>query len=75
MKVITLTNDFDALVKAFEAKPEATKKMVRQQLKMAARDVREHASSHHNYVTRTGVMERQGIATDVEDTRATISLS
>lgn len=75
MKVITLTHDFDALVKSFEAKPEATKKMVRQQLKMAARDVREYASSHHNYVTRTGAMERQGIATDVEDTRATISLS
>lgn len=75
MKVITLTHDFDALVEAFEAKPEAVKKMVRLQLKMAARDVREYASSHHKYVTRSGAMERQGIATEVEDTRATISLS
>lgn len=75
MKTIALTHDFNSLVKAYEAKPEATKKMVRLQLKMAVRDVREYASSHHRYTTRSGVMERQGIATDVEDTKATISIS
>lgn len=67
--------DLEELVKAFEAAPEKVRQMVRVQMKMAARDIKEHAATHHRYKTRSGNMERSGVETAVEDSRAEIFLS
>lgn len=72
---LKLDCDFEKLVKAFEAAPDKTRQMIRLQMKMAARDIKEHAAMHHDYRSRSGNMERRGIETTVEDARAEIFLS
>ena len=72
---LKLDCDLEKLVKAFEAAPEKVRQMVRVQMKMAARDIKEHAATHHRYKTRSGNMERSGVETAVEDSRAEIFLS
>ena len=64
---LKLDCDLEKLVKAFEAAPEKVRQMVRVQMKMAARDIKEHAATHHRYKTRSGNMERSGVETAVED--------
>lgn len=55
---LKLNCDFEKLVKAFEAAPVQTRDMVRRQVKMAVRDVREYARDHHRFVTRSGMTEK-----------------
>lgn len=57
------------LVKAFEAAPAKTKGMVTEQLEIAVETIRDYASDHHRYTTRTGNLERNGISAVVEDNK------
>ena len=75
MKSFRITSDFEGLVKAFEAAPEKTKVMVKHQLKMAARDIKERASDHHGYTSRSGTLERRGVIYRVEDARVVLALN
>lgn len=65
---ISLAVNTDALVRAFEAAPEKTRQVVRQQVKMAVRDIREEARDNHRFITRTGEAEKsiQSEANDAE---------
>lgn len=58
MESVEITREFDKLVRAFEAAPDQTRDMVRRQVKMAVRDVREYARDHHRFVTRSGMTEK-----------------
>ncbi len=63
---IQIKPDYGKLVKAFERFPEETTKQLRLGLKIAVRDIQEYASEHHDYTSRSGNLERDGIATKVE---------
>lgn len=73
MKSVGITREFDKLVRAFEAAPEKTRDMVRRQVKMAVRDVREYARDHHRFVTRSGMTEKS-IMSEVKENQGTVYL-
>ena len=75
MKSFRITHDFEGLVKAFEAVPDKTQEMVKRQLKMAARDIKEYAAEHHRYTSRGGDLERRGVIYRVKDNKAVLSLN
>ncbi|MBR6635950.1 MAG: hypothetical protein IKK97_00715 [Phascolarctobacterium sp.] len=72
---IRIKTDFDKLARAFEKAPQATRDMVRKQLKIAAESIKDRASTEHRYKRKDGMLEREGIDTMVEDNVAVISLS
>lgn len=72
---IAIKTDFNKLAKAFEKAPEATRDMVRKQLKIAAEGIKDRASTEHRYKRQSGQLERDGIVTRVEDNVATIALN
>lgn len=74
MKSVEITREFDKLVRAFEAAPEKTRDMVRRQVKMAVRDVREYARDHHRFVTRSGMTEKS-IMSLAKDNQGTVMLT
>lgn len=55
---ISLAVDTDALVRAFESAPAKTRQMVRRQVEMAVRDIREEARDNHRFITRSGAAEK-----------------
>lgn len=71
---LKLNCDFEKLVKAFEAAPVQTRDMVRRQVKMAVRDVREYARDHHRFVTRSGMTEKS-IMSLAKDNQGTVMLT
>ncbi|WP_337953755.1 hypothetical protein [Phascolarctobacterium succinatutens] len=71
MKSVGITREFDKLVRAFEAAPVQTRDMVRRQVKMAVRDVREYARDHHRFVTRSGMTEKS-IMSLAKDNQGTV---
>lgn len=73
MKSVGVTREFDKLVRAFEAAPVQTRDMVRRQVKMAVRDVREYARDHHRFVTRSGMTEKS-IMSEVNENQGTVYL-
>lgn len=73
MKSVGITREFDKLVRAFEAAPVQTRDMVRRQVKMAVRDVREYARDHHRFVTRSGMTEKS-IMSEVKENQGTVYL-
>ena len=74
MKSVGITREFDKLVRAFEAAPVQTRDMVRRQVKMAVRDVREYARDHHRFVTRSGMTEKS-IMNLAKDNQGTVMLT
>ncbi len=50
---INLAVNVNALARAFDAAPEKTRKMVRQQVKSAVRDIREEARENHRFISRS----------------------
>ena len=74
MKSVGITREFDKLVRAFEAAPVQTRDMVRRQVKMAVRDVREYARDHHRFVTRSGMTEKS-IMSLSKDNQGTVMLT
>ena len=72
---ITIKTDFDKLARAFEKAPQATRDMVRKQLKEAAEGIKDRASAEHRYKRQSGQLERDGIVTRVEDNIAVIALN
>lgn len=64
---LELSTDARKLIRAFEAAPQKTKEMVQEQLEIAVETIRDYASDHHRYTTRTGNLERSGISTMVID--------
>ena len=72
---IEIKPDFGKLVKAFEEFPEETTKQLRSGLKIAGRDNQEYASDHHNYSSRSKILEREGIVTKVEGNVGTVMLN
>lgn len=72
---LKLRHDFKGLVNSFERAPEATKKMVHVQLKMAVRDIRERAAEHHHYISRSGMLEREGVISQVADNKGIVELN
>lgn len=74
MKSVEITREFDKLVRAFEAAPVQTRDMVRRQVKMAVRDVREYARDHHRFVTRSGMTEKS-IMSLAKDNQGTVMLT
>lgn len=72
---IRIKTDFDKLAKAFEKAPQATRDMVRKQLKIAAESIKDRASLEHRYKRRNGQLEREGIVTHVKDNVAIVSLN
>lgn len=75
MAAYTITDNFAGLVTAFEAAPDRVGCFVREQLKMAVRDIKEYAHDHHNYTSRSGLLEREGILTLVDGSKGIVSLS
>ena len=75
MKTISLQIDAGKLVEAFERAPDKVRNMIRLQLKLSVRDVKEYASEHHRYTSRSGALEREGIVTMVKDNKGIIALS
>lgn len=73
MKSVEITREFEKLVRAFEAAPVQTRDMVRRQVKMAVRDVREYARDHHRFVTRSGMTEKS-IMSEVKENQGTVYL-
>lgn len=73
MKSVEITREFEKLVRAFEAAPIQTRDMVRRQVKMAVRDVREYARDHHRFVTRSGMTEKS-IMSEVKENQGTVYL-
>ena len=73
MKSVEITREFDKLVRAFEAAPVQTRDMVRRQVKMAVRDVREYARDHHRFITRSGMTEKS-IMSLAKDNQGTVML-
>ncbi len=74
MKSVEITREFDKLVRAFEAAPDQMRDMVRRQVKMAVRDVREYARDHHRFITRSGMTEKS-IISKVLDNKGTVYLA
>ena len=66
-KEFQLSVNARALIRAFESAPIQTRNMVRTQLKIAVEQIRDYASDHHRYTTRTGNLERNGVSTSVTD--------
>jgi len=73
MKSVEITREFEKLVRAFEAAPVQTRDMVRRQVKMAVRDVREYARDHR-FVTRSGMTEKS-IMSLAKDNQGTVMLT
>lgn len=73
MKSVEISHEFDKLVRAFEAAPVQTRDMVRRQVKMAVRDVREYARDHHRFVTRSGMTEKS-IMSEVKENQGAVYL-
>lgn len=73
MKSVGITRDFEKLVRAFEAAPVQTRDMVRRQVKMAVRDVREYARDHHRFITRSGMTEKS-IMSEVKENQGIVYL-
>ena len=73
MQSVEITRDFDKLVRAFEAAPVQTRDMVRRQVKMAVRDIREYARDHHRFVTRSGMTEKS-IMSETNENQGTVYL-
>lgn len=73
MKSVEITREFEKLVRAFEAAPIQMRYMVRRQVKMAVRDVREYARDHHRFVTRSGMTEKS-IMSEVKENQGTVYL-
>lgn len=59
--------DVRRLVKAYEDAPDATKRQVSLWLKSTAESIKDYASKHHRYTSRTGMLERQGIKWHVNE--------
>ena len=74
MKSVGITREFEKLVRAFEAAPVQTRDMVRRQVKMAVRDVREYARDHHRFITRSGMTEKS-IMSLAKDNQGTVMLT
>lgn len=72
---LKLRHNFKGLVKSFERAPKETKKMVHAQLKMAVRDIKESAAEHHNYTSRSGTLEREGLVTFVRKNVGVVALN
>ena len=64
---LELKCDFHKLVTAFEGAPNKVRSLVRLQLQKAGRDIIDYAREHHNYKTRTGKLEREGLVMDMPD--------
>lgn len=75
MKTISLQIDTGKLVEAFERAPDKVRNMIRLQLKLAVRDIKEHASEHHRYTSCSGALERDGIVTMVKDNKGILTLN
>lgn len=60
--------DVRRLVKAYETAPDETTRQVRLWLKSTAEEIKDYASNHHRYTTRTGMLERRGIRWNVDGT-------
>lgn len=58
MMQLRITGNFESLVRAFEAAPEKTERLVSLQVKMAVRDIREYAADNHRFVARSGDTEK-----------------
>lgn len=66
--------DTDKLVRAFEGAPDKTREKLRETVKTTARDIRARASAEHRYTSRSGTLEREGIAYRADGLRATVFL-
>lgn len=75
MAAYNITNNFAGLAMAFEAAPERVECFVREQLKMAVRDIKEYAHDHHAYTPRSGLLEREGIVTMLDGNKGVVALS
>lgn len=65
--IIRVECDFEKLVKAYERDAMLTRSCVSQVVKIITRDIADYAASHHQYVSRSGNMERSGITTAMTD--------
>ena len=66
--------DADKVVRAFEGAPDKTREKLRQAVKMTARDIKARASAEHRYTSRSGTLEREGIAYQTDGLQATVFL-
>lgn len=67
--------DAARLVEAFEKFPDRVDNLLRKQLKMAVRDIKEYAAEHHRYTSRSSDLENKGIVTEVRGTTGYLGLS
>ncbi len=74
MATLKLTNDFAKLVQAFELAPDLIKNLVRLQVKMAVRDIKEDARENHKFVTRSGLTEKS-IMSRAKDNEGVVMLT
>lgn len=70
-----VTSDPYGLIKVLEVVPEKLERLTQTQLKIAVRDIKEYAGSHHAYITRSGKLEREGIETEVNGNEGSVMLS
>lgn len=66
--------DTDKLVRAFEGAPDKTREKLREAVKTTARDIKALASAEHRYTSRSGTLEREGIAYQTDGLQATVFL-
>jgi len=67
--------DMAKMVKAFEHMPEETTRQLGLGVKIAVRDIKRYASEHHRYTSRSGLLENQGLYSEVDGLTGTISLN
>lgn len=67
--------DADKLVRAVEDTPLKTREGLRQVVKSTARNIQARASSVHRYTSRSGLLEREGVAFRVDGMDAVVFLS
>lgn len=67
--------DSAQLVKAFEKFPGEVDNLLRKQIKMAVRDIKEYAAENHRYTSRSGALEDRGIITSVWDNMGFLGLT
>lgn len=70
-----LSVDADKLVRAFEATPLKTREEIRQVVRSTARNIHARASNVHRYTSRSGLLEREGVAFRVDGMDAVVFLS
>lgn len=61
--------DYERTLLAFERAPDKVREAMRRSLKSGVRDIEEYAKSHHGYISRTGLLEREGIITAVDEAK------